>query len=259
MRIFVCVKPVPDTAAKIKVGGGSNIDPSGVKFVLGPYDARCVARAIALRDAAGGDSEVVAVSAGFPTKAENEAGKRIKDALALGCDRGILIPDETPENRDPLAVAKALAAAIKNEGGFDLILLGRQAVDDQAFSVGPMLATLLELPCVTDAIGLEVSGSTATVKRAAEGRVENLELTLPAVVTGQRDLAEEKYPKLKDILKAKKKKVDTFNYEWPAPAYEVTSLSPPPDPVAGKIVGEGPDAVPELLRLLQEEAKALSF
>ncbi|MGE0708431.1 MAG: electron transfer flavoprotein subunit beta [Planctomycetota bacterium] len=260
MRIFVCLKPVPDTAAKIKVGGdGLHVDPSGVKFVLGPYDARCVAKAIELKGAQGG--EVVAVSAGS-SKGEAEAGKRIKDALALGADRGVFIADESPENRDPLAVAKALAAAIKAEGEFDLVLCGRQAVDDQALAVGPMLATLLGVPCVTDAISLEVSGKTATVKRAAEGRIDTLEVQLPALITGQRDLAEEKYPKLKDILAAKKKPVATFAHGWPgagAGAYEVTKLAPPPEAVAGKIVGEGPDAVPELLRLLQDEAKVLSF
>lgn len=258
MRIFLCVKPVPDTAAKIKVSG-ANIEASGVKFILGPYDCRAVAKAVSLRDAAGEGSEVVAVSAGFPKKGENEARKRIKDVLALGADRGILIPDETPENRDPLAVAKALAAAIKGEESFDLILTGRQAMDDQAMSVGPMLATLLEVPCVTDAIDLQIDGGTATVKRAAEGRIETVEVSLPAVITAQRDLADEKYPKLKEILKANKKKVDTFEFDWPEPAYEVTALSPPPDPVAGKIVGEGPDAVPKLLELLQTEAKVLSF
>ena len=126
-------------------------------------------------------------------------------------------------------------------------------------SVGPMLATLLGVPCVTDAVDLELNGDKATVKRAAEGRLETIEVSVPAVISGQRDLADEKYPKLKEILKANKKKVATFEFTWPDAAYEVTSLSPPPDPVAGKIVGEGPDAVPQLLELLQNEAKALTL
>lgn len=259
MRIYMCIKPVPDTAAKIKVDDGAKIDPSGVKFILGPYDCRAVAKAVELRDAAGEGSEVIAVAAGNPNKGESEARKRIKDVLALGADRGILIPDEGYENRDPLAIAKALAAAIKADGEFDLILCGRMAADDQAFSVGPMLATLLEVPCVTDAIDLQIEGKTAKVKRDAEGRVENLEVGLPAVITAQRDLADEKYPKLKEILKANKKKVTTFDFAWPEAAYRVTAISPPPDPVAGKIVGKGPDAVPELMQLLMNEAKALTL
>lgn len=258
MRIFVCIKPVPDTAARIKVGkDGKSIDPDGVKYVLGPYDARCVSRAIQLRDQLG-DSEVVAVSSGS-TKGEKDARKRIKDALALGANRGVFIADEQCENRDPLGVARALAAAIKAEGDFGVVLCGRQAVDDQAVAVGQMLAVQLGVPCVTEAISIEVKGDHAVVRRGAEGRTETLEVKLPCVVTGQRDLGEEMYPKLKEILAAGKKPIKDFAFQFPAPAYEVVAMSPPPEPVAGKIVGEGPDAVPRLFELLQSEAKVISF
>lgn len=258
MRIFVCVKAVPDTASRIKVGGdGKSVDQGGLKWTLGPYDARCVIKAVQLKEQHAG-SEVVAVSSGFGS-GDREAKKRIKDALALGCDRGIWIADDQAENRDNLLVAKALAEAIKAEGQFDLVLLGRQAVDDQALATGPMLATLLGVPCVTDAVGLEVANGVATVTRAAEGRQEKLEVKLPAVVTGQRDLADEVYPKLKEILAAGKKKIEDKKPAWPEPHYLVTKLSPPPERQAGKIVGEGPDAVPALLDLLQNEAKKLSF
>lgn len=259
MRIVVCLKPVPDTAARIKVHkDGQRIDPDGVKFNLGPYDARAIGKALALRGAPGGANEVVALSAGAAA-GEGEAKKRLKDALALGADRGVFVADPAPENRDPLATAKALVAAIKGLGQVDLVLCGRQAVDDQALSVGHMVATLLGLPCVGDAVSLEVTGDKATVKRAAEGRVEVLEVTLPAVITGQRDLADEQYPKLKEILAAGKKPIADHKFDWPAAKYKVTGLVPPPEPVAGKIVGEGPDAVPKLFELLQKEAKVLSF
>lgn len=258
MRIFVCVKAVPDTASRIKVGAdGKSIDQGGLKWTLGPYDARCVIKAVQLKQQHAG-SEVVAISAGFGA-GDREAKKRIKDALALGCDRGVWIADDKAENRDPLLVAKALAGAIKAEGQWDLVLLGRQAVDDQALATGPMLATLLGAPCVTDAIGLEVAGGTAKVTRMAEGRQEKLEVQLPAVITGQRDLADEVYPKLKEILDAGKKKIADQKPAWPEPHYTVTKLSPPPERKAGKIVGEGPDAAPKLLDLLQNEAKKLSF
>ena len=257
MRIFVCVKAVPDTASRIKVGAdGKSIDQGGLKWTLGPYDARCVIKAVQLKQQHAG-SEVVAVSAGFGA-GDREAKKRIKDALALGCDRGVWIADDKAENRDPLLVAKALAGAIKAEGQWDLVLLGRQAVDDQALATGPMLATLLGAPCVTDAIGLEVAGGTAKVTRMAEGRQEKLEVQLPAVITGQRDLADEVYPKLKEILDAGKKKIADQKPAWPEPHYTVTKLSPPPERKAGKIVGEGPDAAPKHLDLLQNEAKKRS-
>ncbi len=255
MRIVVCIKPVPDTAARIKVHkDGARIDPDGVKFTLGPYDSRCIARAVALK----GAGEVVALAAGAAA-GEAEAKKRIKDALALGCDKGIFVPDPAPENRDPLAVAKALASAIQGQGGADLIFCGRQATDDQALAVGPMLATLLDLPCVTDAVGIEVTGGSARVQRAAEGRVETLEVTLPAVITGQRDIGDEQYPKLKEILAAGKKPIAEHKVEWAAAKYAVAGLVPPPEKAPGKIVGEGPDAVPALLNLLQTEAKALAL
>ena len=259
MRIAVCIKPAPDTTARIKVHkDGARIDPDGVKFNLGPYDSRAISRALALRGAPSATNEVVAIAAGAST-GEGEGKKRLKDALALGCDRGVFVADTAPENRDPLTVAKALVAAIKSLGQTDLVFCGRQAVDDQALSVGPMIATLMGLPCVTDAVSCEVTGGKATVKRMAEGRVEVLEVTLPAVITGQRDLGEEQYPKLKEILAAAKKPIVDFKFDWPAASYTVTGLTPPPEPVAGKIVGEGPDAVPKLFELLQREAKVLSF
>ena len=112
MRVFICIKPVPDTAAKIKISGdGSSID-SSVKFVLGPYDCRAVAKAVEVRDAGGDGSELIVVSSGNPKKGQSEVRKRIKDVLALGADRGILIPDEGYENRDPLAVAQATAIGL---------------------------------------------------------------------------------------------------------------------------------------------------
>ncbi|MBI3722460.1 electron transfer flavoprotein subunit beta/FixA family protein [bacterium] len=259
MQIIVCVKAVPDTATRIKIASnGQKIDQEGVKYALGPYDARACAKAIELRDAIKGDSKVIAIASGF-SDGERDAKKRLKDVLALGADKGVFIADPDPEHRDPLSVAQALAAAIKAQGKWDLVLFGRQAVDDQNLAVGPMTAALLGVACVTDAVALEVTGDKAVVTRAAESRTETIEVKLPACVTAQRDLAEEKYPKLKDILGAGKKPIETFAFAWPAPAWEVKKLSAPPPRQAGKIVGEGPDAVPKLLELLQSEAKALTF
>ena len=259
MQIAVCVKAVPDTATRIKVAAnGQKIDQEGVKYALGPYDARACAKAIELRDALKGDSKVTAISAGSGD-GERDARKRLKDVLALGADKGVFIADPDPEHRDPLSVAKALAAAIKAQGKIDLVLFGRQAMDGQSLAVGPMVASLLGYPCVSDAIGLEVKGDLIHVTRGAEGRTETIEVKLPACVTAQRDLAEEKYPKLKDILGAGKKPIETFAFTWPAASWNVTKLATPPARSAGKIVGEGPDAAPKLLDLLQNEAKSLSL
>lgn len=254
MRIIVCIKAVPDTNASLKVGpDNKTINPQGVKFVMSPYDAVACSKAVELK----GDGELVAVSTG-KKGGEMDAGKRIKDALALGADRGVYIPDDA-DHRDSLGVAKALAAAIKAQDGFDLVLFGRQAVDTQALAVGPMVAQLLDIPFVMDITDLQIADGKATVKRTAEGRTETLEVPLPAAFSAQRGLAEERYAKLKDILKAKKKKVEDFAFEFPESTVEVVEMTPPPERKAGTMLTNGADDVPELLRLLQEEAKALSF
>jgi electron transfer flavoprotein beta subunit len=259
MQIIVCLKPMVKTdTPRIKIAAdGRKIDMDGIKFDCGPYDLRAISRAVKLKASVPG-STLIAIAAGA-ADGERDAKKRLKDALALLCDKAVFIPDPEPEHRDPLSVAKALAEAIKAQGKTDLVFFGRQSVDLQNLAVGPMTAVLLGWPCVTDAVGIEVSGATATVTRAAEGRTETIELKLPAVITAQRDLGEEQYAKLKDILAAGKKTIETFNYTWPATTWEVKKLVPPPARQAGKIVGEGPDAAPKLLDLLQNEAKALTL
>jgi electron transfer flavoprotein beta subunit len=255
MRIFVCVKAVPDTNANLKVGSDNlTINPQGVKYVMSPYDAVAVSKAVEIKEAFDG-SELVTVSVGKDDKVSRQ---RIKDGLALGADRGIFIKDDA-SHRDPLSIAKALVAAIQSEESFDLVLFGRQAVDTQAMAVGPMVAQLLDIPFVMDVESIDVADGKAIVKRAAEGRIETLEVTLPAAFSANRGLAEERYAKLKDIMKAKRKPQADFDFAFPDAAYEVTAMLPPAERKAGKIVGEGPEAVGELLRLLQEEAKTLSF
>jgi len=256
MRIIVCVKAVPDTNATLKVGSDDRtINPQGVKYVLSPYDAVAVSKAVVIKQE--NDAELVAISVGA-SKGDCDAKKRIKDALALGGDRGVHIPDDEP-HRDSLGIAKALAAAIKAQDGHDVVMFGRQAVDSQSSAVGPMVCELLGIPFVMDCMELSIEGDKAIAKRSAEGRSETIEVKLPAGFSAQRGLSEERYAKLKDILKAKKKKIDEFAFEFPALTAEVVAMKPPAERQAGKIVGTGPEAVGELLRLLQEEAKALSF
>ncbi len=264
MQIVVCLKPMPDTnTPRVKIAAsGQKIDMDGIKFACGPYDLRAINRAVKLKEGAAG-STVIAMAAGS-ADGERDAKKRLKDALALLCDKAVFIPDADSEHRDPLSIAKALAEAIKAQGKTDLVFFGRQSVDSQNLAVGPMTAVLLGWPCVTDAVSIEMAGGTgsmtaARVTRAAEGRTDTLEVKLPAVITAQRDFGEEQYAKLKDILAAGKKTIETFNYTWPAPTWEVKKLLPPPARQAGKIVGEGPDAVPKLLDLLQNEAKSLTL
>lgn len=250
MKIAVCIKRVPDTEARIKVGAdGVSIDEAGVKFVLNPYDEYGVEEALQRKEKAGA-GEVVVISLGA-----DAAQETMRTALAMGADRGVLLKADTIP-ADGLAVARALAAELK-DGGYDLILFGKMAVDDSNHQVGPMVAELLGLPCVTTVAHLELEGGKGVAEREIEGGVEVVEFALPAVLTCEKGLNTPRYPALKGIMAAKKKPVEVKPAAFGAVRLTVTSLTLPAERKEGRIVGEGPDAVPELVRLLQTEAKVL--
>jgi electron transfer flavoprotein beta subunit len=250
MDVVVCIKRVVDTETRVRVApDGKSVDLSGVQFIMAPYDEMALEKGLRLRDAAGGGS-VTVVTAGPP-----EASKELRTALAMGADKAVHVVAPGGAG-DALATAKALADAIRPLP-HDLILCGKQATDEDDAAVGPMIATLLDLPCVAFATGLEVSGKTATVKREVEGEAEVLEVDLPAVFTAQKGLAEARLPGLKGIMAAKKKPLAEKDAQLGPSRIEVRQLTSPPDRPAGRIVGEGVAAVPELVRLLREEAKVL--
>jgi electron transfer flavoprotein beta subunit len=250
VKIAVCIKRVPDTETRIRIGGdGASIDEAGVKFIVNPYDEFAVEEALQRRDKAGG-GEVVAIVLG-----PEAAQETIRSVLAMGADRGVLLKaDRIPA--DALAVAKALAAELKDRG-YDLVLFGKMAVDDYNHGVGPMVAELLGLPCVTAIAKLELEGGKGVAEREIEGGVEVVEFALPAVLTAEKGLNTPRYPALKGIMAAKKKPIEIKPAALGEARIAVTALGLPPDRKAGRIVGEGPDAVPELVRLLRTEAKVL--
>ena len=250
MKIAVCIKRVPDTESKIKVGADNvTIDDAGVKYILNPYDEFAVEEALQRKEKAGA-GEVVVVTVGV-----DAAQETIRTALAMGADRGVLLKvDAIPA--DPLAVARALAAELK-DGGYDLILFGKMAVDDYHHAIGTMTAELLGLPCITAAVRLTTHDARLTGEREVEGGVEVVECSLPAVVTADKGLNSPRYPALKGIMAAKKKPIETKPAALGAVRVKCTTLGLPPERKEGRIVGEGPDAVPELVRLLQQEAKVL--
>ncbi len=247
MKIAVCIKRVPDTETRVKIAGdGVSIDEAGVKFILNPYDEFAVEEALQRR---GEPGEVVVVTLGTDAAAET-----IRTALAMGADRGVLLKvDRIPA--DALAIAKALAAELK-DGGYDLVLFGKIAVDDYNHSVGVMTAELLGMPCISAAVKLTVDGRRLTVEREVEGGIEVDECELPAVITCDKGLNTPRYPALKGIMAAKKKPIETKPAAMPAARVTVRSLALPPERKEGRIVGEGAAAVPELVRLLRQEAKA---
>ena len=250
MKIAVCVKRVPDTETRIKIGGdGQSIDESGVKFIPNPYDEFAIEEALKRKEAAGG-GEVVVVALGGDASQET-----IRTALAMGADRGVLLKCDRPV-LDPLVAARLLAAELR-DGGYDLILFGKLAIDDYSQAVGVMVAELLELPCVSAVAHLDLAEGKGTAEREIEGGLEVVEFALPAVLTADKGLNEPRYPALKGIMAAKKKPLEVKPVTADAGGLTVVSLSLPPDRKAGRIVGEGPDAVPALVEALRTEAKVI--
>jgi electron transfer flavoprotein beta subunit len=244
------VKRVPDSEARIKVGADkTSIDESGVKFTLNPYDEYAVEEALKLKEAAG-SGEVVVVSVGG-----DAAQETMRTALAMGADRGILLKTDAV-GLDPLPVARALAAELK-DGGYDLILFGKVAIDDYNHGVGVMVAELLELPCASAITELEIGDGKGKAEREIEGGVEVVEFDLPGVITADKGLNEPRYPALRGIMLAKKKPLEVKDASLEADGLEVVGLAPPPERKEGRIVGEGVAAVPALVDALRNEAKVL--
>ena len=249
MRSIVCIKRVPDSEARIRVApGGRGIDASGVKYVMNPYDEFALEEAIKLRDDAGAGA-VTAVTVGT-----EEARETLRSALAMGADEGVLLKAEG--SVDGLSVARVLADEISGRD-YDIVLFGKQAIDDDNMQVPAMVAQLLGLPCVTVVVELSVDGASATAKREIEGGHEIVEFDLPGVVAAQKGLNDPRYPSLKGIMAAKKKPLEEKGVVLPEARLELVELTPPPARPEPQIVGEGADAVPELVRRLREEAKVL--
>jgi electron transfer flavoprotein beta subunit len=241
----VCVKQVPDTETRVKVAAdGRSLDPAGVTWVLNPYDEYAVEQALRVREQQGG-GEIVAISvggAGVPTA--------LREVLALGADRAVHLKTDV-QAPDPLALARALAAEVRGLGA-SLLWFGKQAVDDDQAQVGPMVAELLGLPCATTAATFVLEGERITVEREVEIGREVVELPLPAVITAEKGLNEPRYASLKGRMAAKKKTIEERPAELGPPNLEVVALELPPPRAAGRIIGQGAEAVPELVHLLRD-------
>ncbi len=251
MKILVPVKRVVDYNVKIRVKpGGAGIDLTNVKMSMNPFDEIAVEEAVRIKEK-GGASEIVAVSIG-PAKAQ----ETIRTALAIGADRGIHI--ETPDGAlvEPLAVAKLLKSVVDAEKP-DLVILGKQAIDDDCNQTGQMLAGLLGWPQGTFASKVVLDEGSVHVTREVDGGLETLRLKMPAVVTTDLRLNEPRYPSLPHIMKAKKKpletkKPDDFGVDI-APRLNVQNITEPATRKAGVRV----DSVAELVEKLKTEAGVL--
>ena len=232
MKILVPVKRVIDYNVKPRVkADGSGVDLANVKMSMNPFDEIAVEEAIRIKEA-GNAEEIVAVSVG-PAKAQ----ETLRTALAMGADRAILV--ESDEDLEPLAVAKILKAIVEEEQP-GLVLLGKQSISDDSNQTGQMLAALLDRPQGTFANTITLEGDSITVKREIDGGLETVKLTMPAIVTTDLRLNEPRYASLPNIMKAKKKPLDTkspadFGVDT-APRLKTLKVSEPPVRQAGEKV-----------------------
>jgi electron transfer flavoprotein beta subunit len=250
VKIAVCIKRTPDSESRFKIAGsGVAIDEAGLKFDMDDFAGYAVEAALQMNEKAGG-GETVVVAVG-----PDSVQEALRKAMSMGADRAVhLKVDAVPA--DGLAVAKALAAELR-DGGYDLILFGKHAFDTSAGVVGTATAELLGLPCVTAASQLAITDGKGQARRELEGAAELVEFPLPAVVTIDEGVARPRYPSLKGIMAAKKKPLESKPAQLGAVRATVQKAELPPERPAGRIIGEGSGAVPELVRLLQTEAKVL--
>ena len=249
MKILIPVKRVVDYNVKVRVkSDGSGVDIANVKMSMNPFDEIAVEEAVRLREK-GVVSEVIVVSCGVA-----QCQETLRTAMAIGADRAILV--ESNEALEPLAVAKLLKALVDKEQP-QLIILGKQAIDDDCNQTGQMLAALAGLPQATFASKVEVEGGKAKVTREVDGGLETLSLTLPAVITTDLRLNEPRYVTLPNIMKAKKKPMETLKPEDlgvdVSPRVKTLKVSEPPKRGAGVKVAD----VAALVDKLKNEAKVI--
>jgi len=250
VRIIVCIKQVADTEASIQISAdGKSIVETGVKFIMNPYDEFAVEEALRIKET-GNESLVKVIGVGPERTIE-----ALRSACAMGADEVLLLKTEAPVY-DALALAGALADAIK-KAPFDLILLGKETIDDGNGEIGPMQAEMLQIPCMTVITRLKVQGGLAVAEREGEKGIEGLTAPLPLVITCQKGLNEPRYPSIRGVMAAKKREIPVQPAVLTPAAIEVHGLALPAQRQAGRVIGEGAAAVPELIRLLKEEAKVL--
>lgn len=258
MRVYVCIKQVPDTDTRIKISGsGDGIDEGGVKWIINPYDEFAIEEAIRLKEK-NPSAQVTAICLGPKARVNNS----LLTAMAMGVDDSILI--DTPTALDSLTTAKALAAAIKKNGDFHMIFTGKLGIDGNVSATSQMLAEILAIPHVSVVNAMEYSADKFTAKREIEGGgVESYESSYPALIAANKGLNKPRFASLPGIMKAKKKpvvEIPLADLGLSADNVKVrfTSLQmPPARPAVKMITGEPAQQAKELVRLLREEAKVL--
>ncbi|MEW6661194.1 MAG: electron transfer flavoprotein subunit beta/FixA family protein [Bacillota bacterium] len=261
MKIIVLMKQTFDTEAKIQLDGAGKISTDGIQYIINPYDEFAVEEAIRIKEKLG-TGEVILVSLGG-----SKAEEALRQALAMGADRAVLLRDPMFDGGDEHSSAVALAAALR-QIGFDLVLGGQIAIDDGSAQVATRVAEILGLPQVNVVTKIELNEKQVVAYREADGTVEVVESALPALITAQKGLNEPRYPSLKGIMQAKKKELKVLGVlDLGLKAEDVGALGAktkvleyfmPPARKAGRLLqGEPSETAAELVALLREEAKVI--
>lgn len=257
MDLIVIMKRTFDTEEKISLKNGV-IDEEEAEFIINPYDEYAIEEAIVLREKHGGEVKVVTVG-------NEDAEKQLRTALAMGADKAVLInTEDVEEELDHYSISEILTAYLKTQE-YQIILGGNLAVDDGAGQVAPRVAERLGVNLLTTITSIEIDGEKATIERDVEGDVETAETSLPVLVTCQQGLNEPRYPSLPGIMKAKKKPLDTIDFDdLDLDEEEIQAKSRtmeiflPPERTAGMILkGEMEDQAKELVSLLKTKSKVL--
>ncbi|HEV8308810.1 MAG TPA: electron transfer flavoprotein subunit beta/FixA family protein [Methylomirabilota bacterium] len=259
MKVLVLIKQVPDTATQVKVSADPRrIDTTGITWIVSPYDEFAIEEALRIKEKRG-QGEVVTVTLG-----PDRAKEALRSCLAMGADRGIHVNDPAFEGADTLLAARVLAAVITREQP-QLVLTGRQAIDDDMGAVGAQVAELLGWPCLSWIMEEAIAddGSKVRAGRQVEGGLELFDLPLPCLLTAQKGINEPRYPTLKGIMGAKKKEIKELKAAdlglgEVAPELEVVTLEAlPPRPPGRILTGDPKDMARELVRALREDIKVV--
>jgi electron transfer flavoprotein beta subunit len=257
MRVYVCVKHVPDSAAKITIIGKNRIDES-VTFLMNPYDEHAIEEAVRLKKQLGDDTEIIAVTLG-----KTGAASTLQSALAMGADRGLLIVvDEIP---DSMLTARALQAAIEQDGRADIIFTGKESIDSEGFQTMHRLAAAMNMPAASGVEAFSLAQGRVLVECDLEaGAREVIEMSLPCVIGCGKGLNKPSYPTLPAIIKARKKELrqidwQSLNVEKPAGRTEILELKPALEERRPRELKGTVDVIAgEIVRILREEAKVIS-
>lgn len=248
MKIVVCVNHVPDTATKVNISSDQkSIDQDGVVYVVNPYDEFAIEEALKTKENIGG--EVIAISLGSENNKDS-----LRKALAMGVDEAILL--KTEQETDSISTASSLADEIRNQGA-EIVFMGKQSVDYDNSITSQLTAAMLGFNSVSVVVALTIDGNKIRAEREIEGGKEVVETTFPVIISTQKGLNNPRFPSMKGIMTAKKKVIVEKSIELGNLTTKVISMRKPIAKESGKIIGSDASAVPELIRLLKDEAKVI--